>query len=98
MVQIHTDNHIFIIEFVILMTPTLYYISSYPCSKTSHMFSGRKEMNVIVRHDFKRLYYQHTRSLNTMKLSNISFLWNVKQQHIESMRPVLKLWYETNNK
>ena len=93
LVHIYTDNHILMINFVILMTPTPFYISSYPCYVTSHMDSRRKQMNVIFRHGFKCLHYRHTRCLNTMNLANNSFLWNVKQQHTDSMTSVL-----SNNK
>jgi len=89
LVHTYTDNHIFMIKFVILMTPTPFYISSYPCYTTSHMISGRKQMNVIVRHGLKCLHYRHTGCLSTMNLDNILLPWNVKQWHTDSMTSVL---------
>jgi hypothetical protein len=92
-VCIYIDNYIYIIKFVILMTPMSFYISSYPCYITSHMFSGTKQMTVIVRYGLKHLHHQHTRCLNTTNLANVSLLWNVKQQHMDSITSVL-----SNNK
>jgi len=89
LVHIYIDNHIFMIKFVILITSTPFYISSYPCYITSYTVSGRRQMNVIVRHGLKRLHYQHKKCLNTMNLVNISLLWNVKQQHTDCMTSVL---------
>jgi len=77
------------IKFVILMTSTPVHSSSYPCYITSHMVSGRKQMNVIVIHSLQHLHYQHKRCLNTMNLAIISLLWNVKQQHTVRMTSVL---------
>lgn len=71
------------------MTPSPFYISSYPCYKTSHMVSRRKQVNVTIRHGLKGLHYWHTRCFNTMNLDNISLPWNVKQQHTDSMTSVL---------